>query len=136
MKYEAIRTYSREFSVRKMCIIMALQFEVGKKHSNKPENVSLRTAIERYIANRENVLSPATIKGYNQLVRNAYGSLIDMRLGNIKKEDIQKVINDYSKEHSPKSVRNALGLLSVVLKELYPSLDVNGVKLPQKRKQK
>ncbi len=114
--------------------LLASQFEVERKHKSKPENITLLDAIERYISNREYILSPSTIVGYNQLKKNAYSSIIDMRIGYITKEDIQKAINDYAKEHSPKSVRNALGLLSVTLKELYPSLDVNGVKLPQKRK--
>ncbi len=112
----------------------ALLFSIEHKHQHKPENISLREAIERYISNRENILSPSTIVGYQQLKRNAYNAIIDMRLGYLKKEDVQKAINDYAKEHSAKSARNALGLLSVVLKELYPSLDVNGVKLPQARK--
>lgn len=113
---------------------LASQFEVERKHQSKPENVSLREAIERFISNRENILSPSTIVGYQQLQKNAYGSIIDMRLGYINKEEIQKVINDYAKDHSPKSVRNALGLLSSVLKEFYPAINVNGVKLPQAKK--
>ena len=114
--------------------LLASQFEVERKHKSKPENITLSDAIERYINNREYILSPSTVVGYNQLKKNAYASIIDMRIGYITKEDIQKAINDYAKDHSPKSVRNALGLLSVALKEVYPSLDVNGVKLPQKRK--
>lgn len=113
--------------------LLASQFEVERKHNAKPENITLSDAIERYISNREYILSPSTVVGYNQLKKNAYSSIIDMRIGYITKEDIQKAINEYAKEHSPKSVRNALGLISVALKELYPSLDVNGVKLPQKR---
>ena len=102
---------------------LASQFEVERKHKAKPANISLREAIERYISNRENILSPSTVLGYHRLKKNAYSSIIDMRLGNITKEEIQKAINDY-----------ALGLLSSVLKELYPAIDVNGIKLPQSRK--
>ncbi len=117
----------------KEATFLALQFEVDHKHALKPENISLKQAIEKFIGNRENILSPSTIVGYEQLKRNAYGSIINMRLGILKKEDIQKAINDYSKDHSPKSVRNALGLLKAVLREFYSELNTEGIILPPKR---
>lgn len=113
---------------------LAMQFEVERKHKAKPENATLKEVVERYIVNRENVLSPSTIIGYQQLKRNAYKSIIDMRLGNITKEAVQMAINEYAKDHSPKSVRNALGLLSGVLKEYYSELKLEGILLPQKKK--
>jgi integrase len=113
---------------------LALQFEVDHKHKAKPENISLREAMERFISNRGNLLSPATIKGYQQLKRNAYGSIIDRRLGNITTEDIQKAINEYAEEHSAKSVRNALALISTVLKKTYPSLYSDLIVVPDEEK--
>jgi integrase len=113
---------------------LALQFDLERKHKAKPENISLREAIQRYISNRENILSPATVQGYNQLLRNAYGSIIDVRLGNLSIEDIQKAINEYAEKHSAKSVRNALGLLSTVLKKIYPSLYSELIIIPEEEK--
>lgn len=118
----------------KQARLLAQQFENDLVFNSKVENISLRDAINRYIENRENILSPSTVVGYEQLVRNAYPSIIDRRIGVLTREDIQKAINDYSKNHSAKSVHNAYGLLSVVLKELYPTLDIKNIKLPQKKK--
>jgi len=120
-------------STAKEATYNALEFSINKKHKEKPENKSLREAIEQFISNRENILSPSTVVGYEQLKRNAYGSIIDMRLGILTKEDIQKAINEYSKNHAPKSVRNALGLLKAVLREVYSGLNTEGIILPQRR---
>lgn len=101
---------------------LAAQYELERTHKSKPENVTLREAMERFIDNRENILSPSTVDGYHQLIRNAYGAIIDVRLGNLTQEHIQKAINDYSADHEPKTVLNALAFVSTVLKEFFPSL--------------
>jgi integrase len=112
--------------------LLALQFQTQRKHDSKPENISLKDMMESFINNRANILSPSTIVGYRQLARNAYKSIINVRLGLLTNENIQKCINEYAKDHSPKSVSNAIGLLSAVLKD---KMEL-GIKTPQKRKSK
>ncbi|MBT3319324.1 MAG: site-specific integrase [Clostridia bacterium] len=121
-------------STAKEAKFLAMQFEVDHKHKARPENVSFKDAIESFLSNRENVLSVSTVVGYQQLKRNAYASIIDMRVGLITKEKVQKVINEYAKDHAPKSVRNALGFLSSVLREYHSGLKIDGIILPKKKK--
>ena len=46
--------------------LLATQWK--KKRTTRPENITVREAIDRYIQSRENVLSPSTIRGYNAIL--------------------------------------------------------------------
>jgi hypothetical protein len=50
----------------------------------------------------------------------------------ITSEDIQKFVNDFVKDHSPKTTRNVYGLLSSALRTFYPNKAIS-VRLPQKK---
>ena len=117
----------------KKATYLALDFDIENKRKKIPNNISLKDAIENHINSRKHILSPSTIVGYNQLLRNAYSPILDSRIGNITKDSIQKTINEYAKNHSSKSVRNALALLSATLKEVRPDLDLE-LTLPPNRK--
>lgn len=93
----------------------------------------LKDAMERYIKSKENILSPSTIRGYNAIYRNYPSELLQIRVRDLSQDRVQEVFNDFSKSHSPKSCRNAHGLLSAVLKTYYPTLQLNTT-LPQKEK--
>lgn len=93
---------------------------------------TLREAIENYIKDREGVLSPSTIRGYEKIKKCRFQSLMDMDTGKINKAVIQRAISAEAKEVSAKTVYNAYGLIRPVLKEC--GIDVFGVKLPQRIK--
>lgn len=95
---------------------LASKFLTEKKHSMKPENKTLDDLITSFIDNRSNLLSPATILNYDKIRRTAFPSIMKVRLGLLTAELYQKAINEYSKEHSPKSVANAHALANKVLK--------------------
>jgi len=92
---------------------------------------TIKQAIESYINNRTAVASPSTIRGYRQLQRNYYKTIEDYSVSAIKSEDIQKLVNDISKNHSPKTVRNIYGLLISSILAFNPDKRIN-VTLPQK----
>lgn len=88
-------------------------------------------AVDRYIESKDAVLSPATVAGYKRIRKNALQGLMDMRLSAMTQEQVQKAINAMSKTKSPKSVRNAHGLLSAVFAEYLPNM-VLRTTLPQR----
>lgn len=77
--------------------------------------ITLRQAYTEYIAVKENILSPVTVRGYNNLLNNTFQQLMDLCVCDISQIAIQSVVNQLAANHSPKYVRNAHGLLSAVL---------------------
>lgn len=109
---------------------LAVEFLQNK---NRPSSdLILDEAILKYIEMKKNVLSPSTIRAYQSLRRNAYGSLLLMRIDQIDSETAQSFINDLAPDHSAKTCRNALGLLTAVLSTFLPGTTLR-VTLPQRQ---
>lgn len=68
-----------------------------------------------YIELKDNILSPNTIIGYQKVLKNLPQWFTSKRVKDISALDVQKVINDMSADHSPKTVRNYHGFISAVL---------------------
>lgn len=98
-----------------------------------PSQLTVGAAIDRYIATKSGVLSPATIAGYKRIRANALSPLANIKLPALTQAKIQRVISDLSRTKSPKTVRNAHGLLSAVLREYKPEMTLRTT-LPQKRR--
>lgn len=112
----------------------AKEFEINNKKTaqrNPYSEITLQQAYQRYIDSKSAILSPSTIVGYKRYMKNNFKSLMDIKLKNLNQEIIQIAVNEMAVTHSPKSVRNAYGLLSAVLSIYFPSLKPN-IRLPQK----
>lgn len=112
---------------------MAVKAGIVEVQKN-PQAMTLATAYVKYIEQSDGVLSPSTIAGYKRLSRNTFQRIMLTQLKNISNEAIQREIQAMSRRGlSPKSISNAVGLLSAVLKTYAPDfrLDVNA---PQKKK--
>ena len=120
-------------SSRQEAEFLASKFLTEKKHSLKPENKTLDDLITSYINNRSSLLSPSTIKSYDKIRRTAFPSIIKTRASLLTPELYQKAINEYSKNHSPKSVFNAHALANKVLKSNDIFITEKTI-LPQKEK--
>ncbi len=117
---------------RKEAEYLAAQYNQLRIDINRSE-MPLKMAVEEYIKSKENILSPSTIKGYNAVMNNCVQDLMAVRIKDISPEKIQAAFNTMSKSHSPKSCRNAHGLVSAVLKLHRPELILH-TSLPQKKK--
>lgn len=95
--------------------------------------MTFETAAREYIETKSNVLSPATIRGYESIIRGISNTFKKKLIGDITSVDIQKEINKYSKDHSPKSVRNNHGFITAVMSMFAPNTIINTT-LPQKIK--
>lgn len=93
---------------------VALRAEIIKAQ-RQPETLTVGEAIDRYIASKDGVLSPSTIRGYKGIRKNNLKTIMDVKLGALTPEAVQLAVNEDAKELSPKSVRNAHGLLSASL---------------------
>ena len=93
----------------------------------------LGECIDKYIEIKRNVLSPSTIRGYEQIRRKYLPDLMKIPVQDITDELIQQAVNELSADHSPKTVRNIYGLIVSTLNVYAPSLSLR-VSLPQKRR--
>lgn len=120
----------------KEAIAEAMQIKAQLKNKAEKEKDSRMTvgeAIDRYIESKDAVLSPATIAGYRRVRANALQDLMAVKLPLLTQETVQRSINKMARDKSPKSVRNAHGLLSAALAVYRPDM-VLRTTLPQKRR--
>ena len=90
-------------------------------------DLTLDEAIDKYIAERKNVLSPSTIAGYKVIQRNRFQSVMHLPIAD--KTNWQQVVNDEVPEVSSKTLYNAWGMVKAVLKS--NNVPVPRVVLPQ-----
>lgn len=118
---------------RKEAEFLALQWRNDKEDSIA--DITIHEAVSRYIDSKRGVLSPSTIRGYEAVQRNYFIG----RFGatNLKKgldnTTIQIWVSDIAKSVSPKTVRNAHGLLSSTLEMFVPDFRIKTT-LPAKKK--
>ena len=86
-----------------------------KNRSKTPK--TLEECIDAYIAARSNILSPSTIRGYTIVKKNRFKSLMSREIRDISHNECQKAINEEAGLVSPKTLRNAWGLVRAVLVE-------------------
>ena len=109
----------------------AKQLFAGYEREKKTP-LTVGKAMERYISDKEGVLSPSTIRGYRVIIRNYFKDISSTNLNDLKSRDVQKEINKMVKDgKSAKTISNAHGFLSTVLKEYRPKFTLT-TKLPQK----
>lgn len=118
------------------CEAMAMAVKAGliETKESKAKDIPAPTfgeACDAYIKNRDSVLSPCTVRVYKSIRKNHLKKLVGKKIDAITKEDVQAAVNAESKNSSPKTVRNAYGLLTAVLSQ-YVTIDLSRVKLPQR----
>lgn len=127
---------SFEADTKEQADYAALTFKLGKGKRTEYKNITLRAAMQAYIASKRGILSPATVQGYEVIERN-FGDFLDTPISLITCLSLQTAINDYAqsgekdKPRSAKSVRNAYGFINAVLRQNNVSID--GISLPQKQ---
>lgn len=112
---------------------LAAEFAVSKKAKGKNAEMSFKDALDKYRSLKSNVLSPSTLREYKRMSLKSYTQLLDLPLKSFTQDIIQAWVNEYSADHSPKSTRNAHGLLSAVLDTFAPEIHFKST-LPQKIK--
>lgn len=102
------------------------------KDKQEPSKMTVGEAIDQYIESKSNILSPSTIRGYTAMRRVYLQSIMDKPINKLTDKDIQIAVNEDAQSHSPKTIRNIVGLLSSALKDKKEF----SVDFPQKEKKK
>lgn len=109
------------------------------KIQSSPSNLSnvkgsFGALADEYISNCEKRdLSPSTIRGYVSISRNVPEWFKEMPIYKIAQSELQEVVNDYARNHSPKSARSFYGFINSVLKSKNPDFSCH-IKLPNIQK--
>lgn len=99
--------------------LMAREYMLGKRRK-KEQGPTVGECIDQYIELKENILSPATIDGYRRAKRNSLAELCEIPVSELTETQIQAHVNRLALTKSPKTIRNAHGLLVSVLNVYAP----------------
>lgn len=109
--------------------LLASQWVNGLKDGDN--GLSLDEALTKYIASKEGVCSPSTIRGYEQIRTCYFGEIGRLKLSGIDSYTLQNFVSNLALNRSPKTVRNVYGLLVSTLKMFIPERSFD-ITLPQK----
>lgn len=107
--------YPVEADTEAECVTRARAIKTGLIEAEKADNQTVGTKIDEYIKDRENVLSPSTVKGYKKIRKYQLQALMPLRSSAVTDSVVQRSINSDAKEYSAKTIRNAYGLLTAAL---------------------
>ena len=107
----------------------------ANKHRRARHDITVGEAIDGYISAKEPVLSPSTIRGYDRMRKVDFDAIAKKKVRSLTSEDLQLFVSDLARNKSPKSVRNAYGLLTASIALYAPDLTFR-VTLPAKPKKR
>ena len=110
----------------------ALIQSVIQKPKKKVVNLTLSEACRAYNESRSNILSPATLMGYESTIRNIPDGY-DRFLSEYNSALLQALSNEWSKDCSPKTVKNRVGYIYTVLK--FHDIEIRQATTPQNIKE-
>lgn len=110
--------------------LMAEELSAAEERSRR---MTFEHAAEDYIASKENVLSPSTVREYKGTLSRISEKFRRLYINDITQLDIQTEINRFARDLSPKTVRNYHAFISSVLSIFRPNMKLSTT-LPQKIK--
>ncbi len=109
-----------------LCIAKAKAIRAGFMEKKRNTALTLGQAIDKYIASKDSVLSPSTIRGYFTIRKTRFQAYMDSRLTSI---NWQTAVNEEAKKCGPKTIKNSWGLMTSVLS--FSGIAVPKITLPQ-----
>lgn len=99
------------------CIAKAKAIKAGIMESDAATKLTLRAAIDGYIERREGILSPSTIRSYQNVPRHRFQAAMDKPLTYYDQDGWQRLVALEAKTCSSKTLKNAWSLVNAVIKE-------------------
>lgn len=114
----------------------------GKNQKQLDMNITLLEAVERYIDQHKESLSPTTIKDYETIKKNGFQDIMLLKLKDFDADILQDAVNRESKRLSrkrtrnpkpisTKRLRNEYGLIRPVIKKYRKDIDFEEISLPK-----
>lgn len=94
------------------------EYLAGKRAPKKkePDTPTLSEAIDHFLEERGNVLSPATIRGYRCIQRNRFKSIMQQKIGELPEEEWQGIVNQEAALCANKTLKNAASFVRTVIR--------------------
>lgn len=133
-----ITAASEKACVREAQAIKA-EYLAGKRAPKEPEKESpqpltLTQVIDDYIKSKDNVLSPSTIRGYRNIQKSQFKTLMNRDVYELLKlsdEEWQMIINTEAEKYSPKTIRSGFSFIKTVVqaktKQMLPNVTMPAV---------
>ena len=101
--------YSITKPTEKACLMEAINIKSApsRKVKGGSGKLTLTLAIDRYIEQRENVLSPSTVAGYRRIQRQRFQSAMSQDIRKVSRDQWQRYVNLEARQVSPKTLKNA-----------------------------
>lgn len=96
-------------------------------------HMTFKEAYLAYVDTKRNILSPSTIKGYESIYNVLPDPFKEECINDITQIEIQKLVNDYSANHSPKTTFNMYSFVRTIIVFFRPQFNIV-VTLPQRIK--
>lgn len=119
---------------KKQAELAAAQYSSSEKVRSRSD-LTVKQAISRYIASKEGVLSPSTVRGYRQMEKRYFGKIGATSIYKLTNESVQKFISNISNDVSAKTVSNVYGLFTAAIAMYRPEAAFR-VSMPKKVKPK
>lgn len=95
----------------------AAEFALKHRKLNNKGKLTFKQAADLYIENKENVLSPSTIRGYKAMLKVDYPRMLNIQVDKLAIDDsVQKQMNTNAKTHSSKSLFNQFNFVTAVMR--------------------
>ena len=101
-----------------------------KKNGGKT-TPTLSAALESYLKAKKAVLSPYTIKGYQNIINHIKDTDLGKLSADLSRSDAQKIVSEFS-DLSAKTIRNRMGLISSAVR--FAGYNMPPVTYPQRKK--
>lgn len=117
-----------------------LQEKVRAMEQETPKTINalsltIREAVNQYIARREKELSPSTLQDYRKHARSAFPELMALTIGDLTDEICQQAIDTYADTVKPKTVVNRWNLVYAAVKEAKRNVSIH-IRLPSIRRKR
>jgi integrase len=111
-----LSNYDKTALIREARLIKS-EYQAGKRIPTKKEHekITVSDAIDRYIKDKENTLSPSTIRGYRAIQKNRFEKAVRMTISEAEKANWQKIVDEESKLCAAKYLKNAYAFISSCL---------------------
>lgn len=123
------KTFSVTEPTRELAMAKAMALRAD---ASQPERVDARKTLgeilDEYIENRENVLSPSTIRSYASYGKHRFLPYHNYKLPRLDRRTLQRMVNEEARMVSPKTLKNAWGLVQAALAEY--EVSTRGINLP------
>lgn len=124
-------TFDHKPTEREITLAMA---EIMQEETPR-EKGTFETYAIRYIDSKSNILSPASVRTYYELIDRLSEGFIETNIYDITQEQVQREMNNYAIDHAPKTVRALHGFVSSVLNMYRPQFTLKTT-LPRPQKKK